>query len=59
MLPRRMTRSLCTDTGKKKYRRYFEARAAADDIARTSRENHGRPYQCEHCGDWHLGRSSP
>ena len=57
-LPRRMARSYCGKTNKQRYATYFEAKAAAQAIKDQTREDHGTPYRCEHCGDFHLGRSS-
>lgn len=54
-----MARSVCTKTGKKRYPSYWQARAAANDIRHQSGEQHGTPYQCDHCRGWHLGKSSP
>jgi predicted RNA-binding Zn-ribbon protein involved in translation (DUF1610 family) len=57
-LPRRMASSYCGKTGKQRYSSYFEAKANASAIRDQTAEDHGSPYRCEHCGDWHLGRSS-
>ena len=55
----RVARSRCAATGKQRYLTYFEARDAAVEIERTTGENHGRPYRCDKCGDFHLGKSGP
>lgn len=56
-LPRRMASSYCGKTGKQRYETYFEAKANASAIKDQTDEDHGTPYRCESCGDWHLGRS--
>lgn len=58
-LPRRMHSSYCGKTGKQRYASYFQAKANARAIKEQTTEDHGAPYRCEHCGEWHLGRSSP
>ncbi|MFN2524789.1 MAG: hypothetical protein ABR505_00770 [Actinomycetota bacterium] len=50
-------RSVCSATGKRRYGNWFEARDAAELIKREASEDHGRPYRCEHCGGFHLGRA--
>lgn len=54
----RMGRTTCAPTGKKRYRGYWEARAAAGEIRHQTGDDHGKPYRCDECGGWHLGRSS-
>ncbi|HEX2241269.1 MAG TPA: hypothetical protein VHJ82_09040 [Actinomycetota bacterium] len=49
-------RSICAETGKRRYADWFEARDAAELIKHEMAEDHGRPYHCEHCGGFHLGR---
>ncbi len=48
--------SVCAKTGKRRYEDWYAARDAADLIRRETGEHHGRPYRCEHCGGFHLGR---
>jgi hypothetical protein len=57
MKKERFSRTLCTKTGKQRYDSYWDARAAAQNIKDTLAEDHGRPYRCDGCGGWHLGRS--
>ena len=52
-----MASSYCGKTGKQRYISYFEAKANAAAIRDQTHEDHGTPYKCDHCGDWHLGRS--
>ena len=52
----RIARSRCPDTGKQRYTTYFEARDAAAEIRRSTGEDHGAPYRCDLCGDFHLGK---
>jgi len=51
-----MASSYCGRTGKQRYSTYFEARANAAAIREQTNEDHGTPYRCEYCRDWHLGR---
>ena len=53
-----MAKTVCTATGKRRYRTYWDARAAANTIRHQSGEIHGRPYGCHECHGWHLGKSS-
>lgn len=52
----RVVRSICGKTGKVSYQSYFEAKASARAIKDSTTEDHGTPYRCEDCGQWHLGR---
>ena len=52
-----MASSYCGKTGKQRYGTYFEAKANASAIKDQTAEDHGTPYRCDACGDWHLGRS--
>lgn len=51
----RIGRTICSITGKHRYPDYFAARDAAETIARTTGEDHGRPYRCDACKGFHLG----
>jgi hypothetical protein len=54
----RMAKTTCTATGKRRYRSYWDARAAANTIRHQTGESHGRPYGCHECHGWHLGNST-
>lgn len=57
MKPERVGRSVCSATGgKRRYASYWEARAAARQIRDETSSDHGRPYRCDRCDGWHLGR---
>ena len=58
MKPRRIARTVCGPTGKRRYISYWEARQASLQIRRETDQDHGTPYRCEECGGWHLGSSS-
>ena len=49
---------MCAATGKRRYVSYWAARQASLEIRREG-QDHGRPYSCDECAGWHLGRSSP
>lgn len=44
--------STCPTTGKHSYR----DRKTARKVRQRGSHRHGNPYQCTHCGYWHLGR---
>jgi hypothetical protein len=48
---------MCTATGKRRYPSYSDARRAATEIRNEMDQDHGRPYRCDECGGWHLGRT--
>lgn len=55
----------CPDTGKRTYSTRWEAQQARDKIGQRLRRGSGKrrrweskPYQCRHCGLWHMASTS-
>ncbi|MGJ0393016.1 MAG: hypothetical protein ACR650_09700 [Methylocystis sp.] len=49
-------RDFCAATGKVAYPTRKRARLAAEAVSRKGGGQAAHPFECAHCGEWHIGR---